>query len=403
MQYNPVFIYPKNEADAMNELLSIEARIDTVSREQLLQSKTIIRIEGLTIKTAWKLKQCLLQCGQNCLLNERAEELEAGETHGLIVGHTPGIHKAMEALESFESNNANLLSVEIRQLLDGEKRMDQPWNIQLADRMIDLNERTWIMGILNITPDSFSDGGQYNESVDLAVEHVRKMVDAGADFIDIGGESTRPGAETVSLEDELSRVIPIIKAIKQEVNVPISIDTYKAEVAKQAVGAGADIINDIWGAKADTRMAKVAAELQVPIILMHNRDNRAYDHLMADIVKDLRESINLVKSAGVKEENIILDPGIGFAKTYEDNLEVMNKLETITAMGFPVLLGTSRKSFIGRVLDTETNERIEGTGATTCLGIQKGCQIIRIHDVLENKRMAMMMDAMLTRRTILNG
>ncbi|WP_257351328.1 dihydropteroate synthase [Pseudalkalibacillus decolorationis] len=281
--------------------------------------------------------------------------------------------------------------------------MDQPWNIQLADRMIDLNERTWIMGILNITPDSFSDGGQYNESVDLAVEHVRKMVDAGADFIDIGGESTRPGAETVSLEDELSRVIPIIKAIKQEVNVPISIDTYKAEVAKQAVGAGADIINDIWGAKADTRMAKVAAELQVPIILMHNRDNRAYDHLMADIVKDLRESINLVKSAGVKEENIILDPGIGFAKTYEDNLEVMNKLETITAMGFPVLLGTSRKSFIGRVLDTETNERIEGTGATTCLGIQKGCQIIRIHDVLENKRMAMMMDAMLTRRTILNG
>ncbi|WLD95302.1 dihydropteroate synthase [Alkalihalobacillus sp. AL-G] len=281
--------------------------------------------------------------------------------------------------------------------------MEKQWNIQLGNRTVDLNERTWIMGILNVTPDSFSDGGRYN-SIEQAVEHAKKMVDSGADLIDIGGESTRPGFEEVSEEEELKRVLPFIKAIKEEIDVPISIDTYKAEVAKQAIEAGADIINDIWGARADPQMAEVAAQLQVPIILMHNRENHNYEHLMSDIVKDLRESIELVKNAGVNEENIILDPGVGFAKTYEDNLEVMNKLETITTMGYPVLLGTSRKGFIGKVLEAEVDERVEGTGATTCLGIQKGCQIIRIHDVLENKRMAMMMDAMLTnRRTVSNG
>ncbi|WP_349410712.1 dihydropteroate synthase [Pseudalkalibacillus sp. SCS-8] len=263
--------------------------------------------------------------------------------------------------------------------------------------MMDLNERTWIMGILNVTPDSFSDGGHYN-SIERAVEHAKEMVQAGADIIDIGGESTRPGAEKVTLQEELDRVIPMIKAVRAAVDVPISIDTYKAEVADQAIQAGADIINDVWGAKADAKMAEVAAAHQVPIILMHNQSDGNYHHLMADIARGLRESVEIVKDAGVKDENIILDPGIGFAKTYEDNLEVMSSLDVLTNLGYPVILGTSRKSFIGRVLQTEADQRMEGTGATTCLGIQKGCQLVRVHDVLENKRMAMMMDAMLMKK-----
>ncbi|KPB03518.1 dihydropteroate synthase [Bacillus sp. CHD6a] len=257
-----------------------------------------------------------------------------------------------------------------------------------------LGERTLIMGILNATPDSFSDGGKYNE-VESAVLRAKELVEQGADILDIGGESTRPGAEQVSLEVELERVIPVIQAISKEVQVPISIDTYKAEVARQAIQAGAHIINDVWGAKGDPDMPAVAAELQVPIILMQNRKERDYHQLIPDMISDLFESITLVKRAGVKDENIILDPGIGFAKTYEDNIKVMQKLEHFHTLGYPLLLGTSRKRFIGHVLDLPAEERMEGTGATVCLGIQKGCHIVRVHDVKEIARMAKMMDAML--------
>lgn len=259
-----------------------------------------------------------------------------------------------------------------------------------------LGEKTLIMGILNATPDSFSDGGKYNH-IDVAVERAKELIGHGADIIDIGGESTRPGSLYVEVEEELNRVIPIISALAKEINVPISIDTYKAEVAKQAIEAGATIINDVWGAKADPDMAKVAAEYGVPIILMHNRKERNYAQLIPDMISDLYESITIAKQAGVKEENIVLDPGIGFAKTQEDNLDVMNTLEHFTGLGYPVLLGTSRKSFIGHVLDVPPHERMEGTGATVCLGIQKGCQIVRVHDVKEIARMAKMMDAMLQR------
>lgn len=257
-----------------------------------------------------------------------------------------------------------------------------------------LGEKTLIMGILNATPDSFSDGGKYNE-VERAVLRAKELVEQGADILDIGGESTRPGAEKVSQEKELERVIPIIEAISREVQVPISIDTYKAEVARQAIQAGAHIINDVWGAKGDPSMPAVAAELQVPIILMQNRQERDYHQLIPDMISDLFESITLVKRAGVKDENIILDPGIGFAKTFEDNIEVMQKLDHFHTLGYPLLLGTSRKRFIGHVLDLPAEERMEGTGATVCLGIQKGCHIVRVHDVKEIARMAKMMDAML--------
>lgn len=267
-------------------------------------------------------------------------------------------------------------------------------NIKCGPYELNITEKTIIMGILNVTPDSFSDGGNYNEA-EKAIERAKEMASQGADIIDIGGESTRPGAETVSLEEELRRVLPMIKAVAREVKLPISVDTYKAEVAKQAIEAGAHIINDIWGAKADPKMAEVAAYYEVPIVLMHNRDNGNYNNLIADIIADLYDSVKLVKAAGVRDENIILDPGIGFAKTPDQNLEVMRHLEQLTVLGYPLLLGTSRKSFIGQALDLPVEERMEGTGATVCLGIQKGCDIVRVHDVLEMSRMAKMMDMMM--------
>ncbi|WP_059174221.1 dihydropteroate synthase [Bacillus sp. FJAT-27445] len=262
--------------------------------------------------------------------------------------------------------------------------------------ILDYMQKTIVMGILNITPDSFSDGGKFN-AADRAVARAREMVEQGADIIDIGGESTRPGHDPVSLEEELERVVPIIESLVKEIAVPISIDTYKGEVARQALKAGAHIVNDIWGAKAEPEIAKVAAEFNAPIILMHNRDNRDYELFTRDVFTDLYESIRIAKEAGVQDSQIILDPGIGFAKNFKENIEMMQNLDTLVALGYPVLLGTSRKTFIGRVLELPPEERMEGTGATVCYGIQKGCQMIRIHDVKEMARMAKMMDALMGR------
>lgn len=254
---------------------------------------------------------------------------------------------------------------------------------------------TKIMGILNVTPDSFSDGGRYN-AVEQALIHAKQLVRDGADAIDVGGESTRPGAQFVTAEQEIDRVVPVIQRLKEELDVLVSIDTYKPIVARAALEAGADIINDVWGSKWDDQsMANVAKEFNVPIILMHNRDNRNYGHFIEEVVSDIQESVAIARAAGVREDQIWLDPGIGFAKDYNQNLELMNRLDVITNLGFPVLLGTSRKSFIGQALDLPTEERVEGTIATTCLGIVKGCAWVRVHDVLENKRASRMMDAML--------
>jgi dihydropteroate synthase len=266
--------------------------------------------------------------------------------------------------------------------------------IQCGPYQLDYKKKTLIMGILNATPDSFSDGGSFNH-IESAVARAHEMVEQGADIIDIGGESTRPGGEKVSLEEELNRVIPIIKAVSNQVRIPISVDTYKAEVARQAIDAGAHIINDVWGGKADSEMAQVAAKYEVPVILMHNRHNRNYDDFYRDVLNDLFESITMMKAAGVKDHNIILDPGIGFAKNLTENIQMMRDLDKLVDTGYPVLLGTSRKSMIGQVLDLPVNERLEGTGATICFGIQKGCQIVRVHDVKEISRMAKMMDALI--------
>ena len=266
--------------------------------------------------------------------------------------------------------------------------------MKIGNKEFKLGERTYIMGILNVTPDSFSDGGKFNE-VEAAVKRVKELIEDGADIIDVGGESTRPGFKVVDVEDEIARVVPVIKAIKENYDIPVSIDTYKAATAEAAIKAGADIINDVWGFKKDKDMAGVAAKYNVPCILMHNREDIPYEDLMKDVIKDLADSINLALDAGVKRENIILDPGIGFAKTFEENLFVMNNLEVIKNLGFPVLLGTSRKSMIGLALDLPVDQRVEGTVATTVMGIMKGCEFVRVHDVLENKRAAVMTDEIL--------
>ncbi|KNB72167.1 dihydropteroate synthase [Brevibacillus reuszeri] len=260
--------------------------------------------------------------------------------------------------------------------------------------VLPIGERTLVMGILNVTPDSFSDGGRF---VDLnqALAQARAMVEAGADIIDIGGESTRPGAEPVDEAEELDRVLPIIRLLSAELDVPLSIDTYKAVVADRAIAAGAHIINDVWGAKRDPQMAGVAARHGVPIILMHNRTNTDYTDFFADYIKDLRESVQIALDAGVKQEQIILDPGIGFVKSVDQNLETMRRLDDLVALGYPVLLATSRKRMIGHVLDLPVDERVEGTAATVALGVAKGCHMVRVHDVKEMKRVTKMMDAML--------
>ncbi|GFZ31762.1 dihydropteroate synthase [Clostridium zeae] len=260
-----------------------------------------------------------------------------------------------------------------------------------------IGDRTYIMGILNLTPDSFSDGGKFNCSQN-AIEHAEAMIAEGVDIIDIGGESTRPNHKAVDEKEELQRVIPIIKTIREKFEIPISIDTYKGKVAEEAIKAGANLINDVWGFKKDKYIAEVAAKYDVPCCLMHNRDNTDYGDIIEDMIVDFKESIAIALSAGVKKENIILDPGIGFAKSYEQNLYVMNNLEKFNSLGYPLLLGTSRKSIIGNTLNLPVDERVEGTVATTVICVMKGYDFVRVHDVKENRRAAIMTDAIVRNR-----
>ncbi|MBO0588104.1 dihydropteroate synthase [Sporosarcina sp. E16_8] len=265
---------------------------------------------------------------------------------------------------------------------------------QFRNAEMDFKKETVIMGILNVTPDSFSDGGKYGR-IDAALKRAEEMLRDGAKIIDVGGESTRPGHIPISLEEELERTIPVIRALTRELGCTVSIDTYKAGVAEEAILAGAQIINDIWGAKREPYIADVAAKHGVPIILMHNREKAEYEgSFMDEVIADLQESVGIAVAAGVTHDNIWLDPGIGFARNAIQNIWTMQGLDRISEMGYPVLLGTSRKSLIGNVLGLPVEERLEGTGATVCYGIEHGCHIMRVHDVKEIARMAKMMDVL---------
>ncbi|WP_027092171.1 dihydropteroate synthase [Cohnella thermotolerans] len=267
---------------------------------------------------------------------------------------------------------------------------------------LELGKRTLIMGILNVTPDSFSDGGRYFD-LDAAVARAKEMAEEGADLIDIGGESTRPGHEPVSAEEEIRRIVPVIRAVREAVKLPISVDTYKSETARQALEAGAHVLNDIWGFRGDPAMAALAAEYGCPVILMHNRQKRDYSDFVPDVLADLRLSIERAHAAGVADENIWLDPGIGFAKDYGENVELMGRLDELVGLGYPVLLATSRKTFIRQTLDLPADDVVEGTAATTAVGIMQGCQIVRVHDVRQMKRVAAMTDAIAYRQAGTRG
>lgn len=266
--------------------------------------------------------------------------------------------------------------------------------MKIGDKEFQTQGHTYVMGILNVTPDSFSDGGRWNDK-DKALRHVEEMVAHGADVIDVGGESTRPGYTLISDEEEISRVVPVIEAIKERFDVPVSLDTYKSAVAQAGIQAGADLINDIWGLKYDDKMAAVIANSGLPCCLMHNRKNTDYQDFMQDVAADLAETIRRAENAGIADEKIILDPGVGFAKSYEQNLEIINCLEELNMFGYPLLLGCSRKSVIGLTLDLPADQRIEGTLVTTVMGVLKGCMFVRVHDVLENVRAIKMAEAIL--------
>lgn len=272
---------------------------------------------------------------------------------------------------------------------------------------LDFSKKTYIMGILNVTPDSFSDGGLYF-SEKKAIEHALKLVEDGADIIDVGGESTRPGSEPVTLEEEIRRTIPVIKAISKEIRVPISIDTYKAEVARHALDAGATMVNDISGLRFDPYMPAVVAEYGVPVVIMHIKgrpkdmqQNPVYDALIPEIMDYLRISIRLAIKFGIKEDRIIIDPGIGFGKTFEHNLEIINNLKEFTLLEMPLAIGVSRKAFIGRILgDLPPQERLEGTAAAVAIAIYNGANIIRVHDVKEMVRVARVVDSIIRERIV---
>jgi len=265
-------------------------------------------------------------------------------------------------------------------------------------KTLTLGQRTMVMGILNVTTDSFSDGGKWN-SLDKALFHAEEMVKDGADLIDIGAESSHPGFVPVSAEEEMERLLPFLEHVVKEIPVPISVDTFKARTAEAAVQVGVNILNDIWGlqyAPEAGKMAAVAAKYKVPVIAMHNQENTTYK---SDIIREMESffanTVKIARRVGVEEKNIILDPGIGFGKTAEQNKIVLNRLEELTCLEYPMLLGTSRQGFIGQELNLPVTERMEGTGATCVIGIMKGCSILRVHDVKPIVRMCRMTDAVL--------
>lgn len=355
----------------------------------------VIKIENVKLPAAIIIKEEMLGKGGDAALNRAAGNLKAETTDVLLMGTVKQYNELITKLK-MQPFGLPKVAEKLYLTLLGLEDARQP-GLNCRGYHLPLGERTLVMGILNITPDSFSDGGRFFD-YDVAVKHARKMVELGADIIDIGGESTRPTADPVSLEEELRRVLPVLKRLVAEIDVPVSVDTYKAEVARQALEAGAHIINDVWGLMADPDMAKTVAQYDdVPLVMMHNQKGTEYVSMMDDILASLQESIDLAIDAGIKPENLIIDPGIGFGKTTDQNLEVMKRLWEFKTLGYPLLLGTSRKSIIGNTLNLPADKRVEGTAATVTFGITEGADIVRIHDVKEMVRVVRMTDAMYRR------
>ncbi len=351
-----------------------------------------IKLENVSSYAANILKQEMLGKGGDAAVNRGVVNCSVKSTDVILMGTFSQYKKLIQKL-SIQSSTLREISEELKDLIKCFEN-GKPENFECRKYKLPLGEKTYIMGILNVTPDSFSDGGQFN-TIEGAVKWAKAMAAEGADIIDIGGESTRPGHEAVDADEEIKRVVPVIHHLTKEIDIPVSVDTMKAQVAEKALEAGAHIVNDVWGLQRDPMLADVIARSGAGVVVMHNKNEKEYTDLMGDIIKFLRQSISIAEKAGIGRESIAIDPGIGFGKTPQHNLEVMRKLNELNTLNLPVLLGTSRKSFIGHVLDLPVNERIEGVAATVTLGIAGGVDIIRVHDVKEMSRVAKMTDAMM--------
>jgi len=365
---------------------------------KLMEGKALhfnLKVEGIDPRTANLLKQEMLTLGGDVAVDGRGLDCSAKQTDALLMGTQKNFEKLILKLEQYP--DLQPLGQSIKETLKNISKTH--YSIRCRKRTLILGKRTLLMGVLNVTPDSFSDGGLFSDT-EKAISHGLRMVEEGADIIDIGGESTRPGSKPLELEEELRRVIPVIEFIAKEVNVPISIDTYKSNVAQRAIEAGAQMINDISGLHFDPSLAQVAVKEDVPLVLMHIRGTPEtmqkdvhYDSLFSEILQYLKDSIQRAESAGLDPRQIIIDPGIGFGKTVEDNLLIIKNLYEFRILGKPILLGTSRKSFIGKILNAEAGDRLEGTLSSIAIGVLNGAHIIRSHDVLQAKKAIAVADA----------
>ena len=378
-----------NEHNLVHEIAALGVHPASVG---IFASKSRIiplKITAVRTPAANILKQEMLAAGgdcavpANCILNntERMDVVLLG-----TVKHYRILERKLAQMNFF---GLAALQKELQTFLAGQ----QPVTV-LADGRKITYEKMRIMGILNVTPDSFSDGGKY-QSVDLALKQAERMIEEGAAILDIGGESTRPGHKKITDQEEIERVVPVIEAVKKNFDIAVSLDTYKYEVSKAGIAAGADMINDIWGLKWDERLAPLLAKEDVACCLMHNRDNQEYTNFIEDFCSDMEETLAIAKKAGIRDERIVLDPGVGFGKTFEQNLSIMKHMDVFSKWGLPVLLGTSRKSVIGLALNLPVDQREEGTAATTVLGRMKGASIFRVHDVKTNYRELKMIEAIL--------
>jgi dihydropteroate synthase len=365
---------------------------------KLMKDKTFhlnFRVEGIDPRTANLLKQEMLSLGGDAAFDRRGLDCSTKWTDAILMGTPKQFEKLSPKLDQYP--NLHSLTQSLRETLKNVAKTH--YTLRCRKKTFTLGKQTLLMGVLNITPDSFSDGGLFYDR-EKAVSHGLKLVEEGADILDIGGESTRPGSHPLELAEELRRVIPVIESLAKKVDVPISIDTYKSNVAQKAIEAGAEIINDISGLHFDQNLAKVAAKEDTPLVLMHIRGipetmqkDIHYDSLLSEILQCLKESIYRAESSGLDPEQIIIDPGIGFGKTVEGNLQIIKNLSEFRILGKPILLGTSRKSFIGKILNADTGDRLEGTLASLAIGILNGAHMVRCHDVLQAKKTMTIVDA----------
>lgn len=367
-----------------------------------------IKVEGLNFAAANIIKQEMLSKGGEAVTSHEVLSTKGADSDVLLLGTERHYQDLLRKLRGQPFKSLVAIASEVEQALV-RYAGEELGTLRIGGRAFDWGDRTYIMAVVNVTTDSFSGDG-LGDDVEAALAQVERMIEEGADLIDVGGESTRPGSEPISAEEEMDRVVPVIEGLGQRGDIPISIDTYRAEVAEAALAAGAHLINDVWGLHMDPQIAEVAARHEVPVILMHNRSRPKdagrterlggrylgveYEDLMADVIRELRESISLALEAGVDRDKIVVDPGIGFGKTVEQSLQLMANLAELKVLGCPILVGPSRKSFIGYTLDLPLEERVEGTAAAVAVGIANGADIVRVHDVKEMVRVARMTDAM---------